>query len=120
MGWSAMGDCVLSWSYSLTIFTMIKCPFLFALCVRSLCDTQIFTLIIDQTINVCVCIKLTRRCTGWSAHLMCALKYHAFSNGLHNGLYTRLPNGQMLNRWLSDKNNASVIQLRFRGAKKVN
>ena len=28
-----------------------------------------------------------------------------------------LPNGQMLNRWLSEKNNSSVFQLRFRGAK---
>ena len=32
----------------------------------------------------------------------------------------RLPNGQMLNRWLSEKNNLSVFWLRFRGAKKVN
>ena len=32
---------------------------------------------------------------------------------------TRLPNGQMLNRWLNEKNNLSVVQLRFRGAKKV-
>ena len=33
---------------------------------------------------------------------------------------TCLPNGQMLNRWLSEKNNLSVVRLRFRGAKKVN
>ena len=33
--------------------------------------------------------------------------------------FTRLPNGQMLNRWLSEKNNSSVVPLRFRGAKKV-
>ena len=32
---------------------------------------------------------------------------------------TRLPNGQMLNRWLSEKNNSSVVRLRFRGAKMV-
>ena len=28
----------------------------------------------------------------------------------------RLPNGQMLNRWLSEKNNSSVFRLRFHGA----
>ena len=35
--------------------------------------------------------------------------------------YPRLhvPNGQMLNRWLSEKNNSSVVWLRFRGAKMV-
>ena len=32
---------------------------------------------------------------------------------------SRLPNGQMLNRWLREKNNSSVVRLRFRGAKKV-
>ena len=34
--------------------------------------------------------------------------------------YTRISNGRMLNRWLSEKNNSSVFRLRFRGAKKVN
>ena len=34
--------------------------------------------------------------------------------------YSRLPNGQMLNRWLSKKNNLSVFWLRFWGAKKEN
>ena len=33
-------------------------------------------------------------------------------------LNSRLPNGQMLNRWLSEKNNLSVVRLRFQGAKK--
>ena len=32
----------------------------------------------------------------------------------------RLPNGQMLNSWLSEKNNLSVSRLNFRGAKKAN
>ena len=32
---------------------------------------------------------------------------------------SRLPNGQMLTRWLSEKKNLSVFRLRFRGAKKV-
>ena len=34
-------------------------------------------------------------------------------------IIARLPNGQMLNRWFSEKNNLSVVRLRFRGAKKV-
>ena len=34
-------------------------------------------------------------------------------------LYSRLPNGQMLNRWLSEKNILIVLWLRFRGAKQV-
>ena len=32
---------------------------------------------------------------------------------------SRLPSGQLLKRWLSEKNNSSVFWLRFRGAKRL-
>ena len=43
-------------------------------------------------------------------------KYHDESRPAE--ALARLPNGRMLNGWLSEKNNSSVFLLRFRGAKK--
>ena len=39
-------------------------------------------------------------------------------DSIYHMTLSRLPNGQMPNRWLSEKNNSSVFELRFRGAKK--
>ena len=46
-------------------------------------------------------------------------KFKLSQKNLASVTVTRPPNGQMLNRWLSEKSNLSVIWLRFRGAKRV-